>query len=261
MGRLDQITTTIQPEIVERTVKNKPSEYDNTPRYLLVDSDSILYTANYGTENDIEECKFKVSNKIQEITINVEQHFNIQGTILFVGSSESFRREIYPEYKANRPPKHPNIDILRDYMIEKHNAILCTKGEADDYVYTAYLNAKDNCVCVFIDKDLRSFIHSCPIYDYRSYKDTLGEFKYVTEEESRYNFAQQIMIGDSSDGINFTPGIGDKYAKSVLKIGSSDYSYLRVIYEAYLKAWKNDKKLAKKKMILAYHLLKLYKIS
>jgi hypothetical protein len=61
-----------------RVIKNEPVVYDDSPRVLLIDGDSILYTANYGSEEDIEECKFKINNKIQEITLNIEKFFNVK---------------------------------------------------------------------------------------------------------------------------------------------------------------------------------------
>ena len=64
--------TVIEEEIIVRTVKNCPSNYDETPRVLLVDADSIIYFSSYfpedsimtfpDEESQIEEAKFRVRN-------------------------------------------------------------------------------------------------------------------------------------------------------------------------------------------------------
>ena len=49
---------------IERIVVNRPKKYDNTERVLLIDGDSITYLANYGSEEDIDECKFKLKRSL-----------------------------------------------------------------------------------------------------------------------------------------------------------------------------------------------------
>ena len=257
-----QVKTNVESEIVIRTVKNCPNSYDDTKRVLLIDVDSICYFACHFPEDSvmffptqeeqIEEAKFRVRNKLQEIQNNVEEYFNIIHCMLFVGGKDNFRYKIYPEYKANRKNavKSDILPIIKDYMLEI-GAIAC-------HGYEAMKEVNRNCVISAIDKDV--FYHSpeVPIYDYRSHNDVLGEFKWITEKESRYARACQILIGDASDGVKGAIGIGEAYCKKNLTLDMSNYQFIRAIFTGYLKSTKGDSVKAKKQIKLNYNLLKLY---
>lgn len=259
----------IESEIVIRTVKNCPKSYDDTKRILLVDADSICYLATYFPEDSlmffptqeeqIEEAKFRVRNKLQEIQNNIEEHFNIISCMLFVGGKNNFRYKIYPEYKANRKNavKSDILPIIQDYMLEI-GCIRAHNAEADDYIIEAMKDVKGNCVISAIDKDV--FYHSpeVPIYDYRSHTDILGEFKWITHQESRYARSCQVLIGDVSDGVKGAVGIGKAYCKKNLTSDMTDYQFIRAIFIGYLKSTRGDSVEAKKQMKLNYNLLKLH---
>lgn len=244
----------------EKTIYNQPSKYDKRKRVLLIDGDSILYSANYKSEDDIEKCKYKIHNKIQQITLAVEQSYNIIQTTIFVGGDNNFRYEIYPKYKSNRDGKHENIAILHKYMVEELGAIKSVYGEADDSIYTAVLMARGYCVVASNDKDLKSFIYGCPIYNYQTSEKYIGGYDILTKDETIHNFVCQLMTGDSGDGVNLSPGIGPKYCEEAIYEGMSVYEYSKQLLLAYIKAWKGDIKKAKDKIRLCYKLLKLYDI-
>jgi 5'-3' exonuclease len=260
----------IEPEIVIRTVKNCPSSYDDTKRVLLVDSDSILHTSTYFPEDSImhfpteeeqiEEAKFRVRNKLQEIQNNVEEYYNIVSTILFVGGKNNFRYKLYPLYKANRDNqiKNPLVPIIKQYIIEQMGAIESHGAEADDYLIECLQEVKNNAVVSSIDKDIIYQSPNVPIYNYRSYNDILGEFKYVSTKESRLVFASSILCGDSTDNIPGAKGIGKAYCSKNLHENMTDYQFIRAIFVAYLKSTKGDSVEAKKQIRLNYILLKLH---
>jgi 5'-3' exonuclease len=258
-----------QPEIVIKTVKNCPKSYDDTKRVLLVDADSICYLATYFPEDSemffptqeeqIEEAKFRVRNKLQEIQNNVEEHYNIIHCMLFVGGKGNFRYKIYPEYKANRKNtvKSDILPIIKEYMLEL-GVIACDGYEADDAVIEAMKDVKGNCVIACIDKDVIYHAPDTPIYDYRSHNDVLGEFKWITEKESRYARACQMLVGDSGDNIKGAIGIGEAYCKKNLTQDMTDYQFIRAIFTGYLKSTKDNSVEAKTQMRLNYNLLKLH---
>ena len=258
-----------QPEIVVRTVKNCPKSYDDTKRVLLIDADSICYLATYFPEDSemffptqeeqIEEAKFRVRNKLQEIQNNIEEHFNIIHCMLFVGGKGNFRYKIYPEYKANRKNavKSEILPIIQNYM-EEIGCVRAHNAEADDYVIEAMKEVKGNCVIACIDKDVIYHAPEVPIYDYRSHTDVLGEFKYITEQESRYSRACQMIIGDSGDNIKGAVGLGEAYCNKNLTQSMTDYQFIRAIFTGYLKSTKGNVVEAKKQIKLNYNLLKLH---
>jgi len=260
----------IESEIVIRTVKNCPSSYDDTKRVLLVDSDSILHTSTYFPEDSImhfpteeeqiEEAKFRVRNKLQEIQNNVEEYYNIVSTILFVGGKNNFRYKLYPLYKANRDNqiKNPLVPIIKQYIVEQMGAIESHGAEADDYLIECLQEVKNNAVVSSIDKDIIYQSPNVPIYNYRRYNDILGEFKYISTKESRLVFASSILCGDSIDNIPKAKGIGKAYCSKNLHENMTDYQFIRAIFVAYLKSTKGDSVEAKKQIRLNYILLKLH---
>jgi len=262
--------TVIEEEIIVRTVKNCPSSYDATFRVLLVDGDSIVYFATYfpedsimtfpDEESQIEEAKFRVRNKLQEIQNNIEEWYNITNTLVFVGGKSNFRYKIFPEYKANRKDKEKSalLPIIKQYIVEEIGAIESHGAEADDYVIDAVQEFNNNVVVSSIDKDLLYHSPNIPFYDYRSYNDVLGTFKFITEKESRLARASQIIIGDSVDGIVGSRGVGKAWCDKNLHQDMTNYQFIRAIFTAYLKSTKGDVKESKRQIRLNYKLLKLH---
>jgi len=262
----------VEEEIVARTVKNCPSEYDNSERVLLIDADSIMYTATYFPEDSllefpteeeqIEEAKYRARTKIQEIQNNVEEWFNIVETYVFIGGKNNFRYKVFPEYKANRKDtvKSPLLPIIRKYMLEELNTIESHGGEADDYVIDGISISKGNCIVSSIDKDVLYHSPNIPLYDYRSHDDIMGEFKYISTNQSRLAIATQIVTGDTSDGIPGAKGVGKAWCEKNMHLGMTNYQFIKAILKAYLKATNNDSSEAKKQIRLYYKVLKLYTI-
>lgn len=258
MSRLDQgiSQNPTFTGIIEKIIVNEPRKYDNTPRTLLIDADSIVYTSIYKSEDDFEECKYKFENKIQEITINIEKWYNITKTYIYIKGDNNFRYALYKDYKANRPSKHPYISLLYEHIKENiDNVVVCHGAEADDYIYTSHILNNNDSILALIDKDL--FQMSGRFYLYNTTDVKKGEFLVIDEMEARHNLAVQCLMGDSSDNINFSPGIGKAYCQRHLKKGMTDLQYMKKIFEGYLKAWKGDKKKAKEMMKLTYNLVKL----
>ena len=265
-----QLKTNIEeePEIVVREVKNLPNSYDDTKRMLIVDADSIMYFAThfpedalmeFPTEEDrIEEAKYRTRSKLQEIQNNVEEWYNIQETFVFIGGGNNFRYDIYPEYKSNRKDKNPLIPIIADYMLYELGAIPSKGAEADDYVYNATVMSGGKCVVAAIDKDVLYNCPDIPFYDYRSYKDTLGQFKSIGKLESRLAIASQVVIGDSGDGIPGAYGVGKAWCRDNMHKDMTDYQFTKAIMTAYLKSNDGNFEDAKKQIRMYYGVLKLY---
>jgi 5'-3' exonuclease len=248
---------------VERVVKDRPEKYSNESTVLLIDADSIAYLSNYGTEEDLDEAKFRVDKKLQEIVTEIEKSFNIKKTMVFVKGEKNFRYKVFSEYKASRKKveRHPNIELLIQYMIDKWNAYPSDKAEADDYIYTIWSLLKEKgteqCIIASNDKDMKANCYGW-FYDYRSYKDTLGKFIYVDEIDMIYNFRIQMLIGDAGDGINETKGFGIKSAQKIIYEGMSDYHFTKELIKVYQK-FHGDQ--YKEKIKMCYNLLKLHNVT
>lgn len=149
----------------------------------------------------------------------------------------SFRREIYPEYKAHRsePPDEliPQFALV-DELIKALAIpeIKMARYEADDVigsVATQWKKEFDEILIASGDKDLMQFVDG-PV----KMLDTMKEIIYEREEvkDKMGVYPEQIvdylsLIGDSSDNIPGVPGIGPKGAQNLLE----EYQNLEVVLE------------------------------
>lgn len=161
--------------------------------HCLIDADSIVYRAGFATEGEpIQNTLQTAKNMLQTCYSKGETHS------VYLTGEGNFRKELYPEYKANRTGKRPQAyDEIREYM-QKHHGAQVSKGiEADDLVSIAANALRDNLVehvVCSIDKDLNTF----PGIKYNYVKD----YTYtVSREEANKAFITQIITGDKSDNI------------------------------------------------------------
>lgn len=129
---------------------------------------------------------------------------------LYLGGEGNFRYDIYEEYKGHRDPFQRPIheQEIRDYMMHQYNTEVVNGEEVDDRV--SYLGCNNpDIIMVSIDKDLDNTpgLH----YNY----DKKQEY-YIDEETADWNFALQLLTGDSGDNIPGLPGVGKVRAQSIL---------------------------------------------
>jgi DNA polymerase-1 len=149
---------------------------------------------------------------------------------------ETFRKEIYPEYKANRPPSPPDLlpQMARCHEIVSAFGVPCFKQngvEADDLIATAVRHAREQglrTVIVAADKDLMQLV-ATDVMLWDSMRDrVIG----VAEVEERFGVrVNQLgdllaLMGDSSDNIPGVPHVGPKTARELL----NQYETLEGIY-------------------------------
>lgn len=234
-----------------RLVENNNNQEDYV---VLIDADSLMYFSSYGSEEDQITCEVKLSEKIYDILNIVGNSYNIEKYYVFVKGKNNFRYKIYPEYKKNRPAKHPIIDVLNQYLVENFGAIESHNAESDDYAYSysQLPEYKGRCIICSVDKDMLQIpgIH----YDYQKNK-----FHVIDEETARYKLAIQMIMGDAADGITGLKGYGPKKAEKIIKKGMSTFSCIRAILKEYMINTKSPEE-AKELVRLHYKLLKLQRV-
>ena len=148
--------------------------------------------------------------------------------VLFDATRETFRNEIYPQYKANRPEPPadlvPQFDLIRQATEAFGIALVEQEGyEADDLIATYAKQAAEKGAIVHIvssDKDLMQLVDDERIllFDPMKEKDIGPE-----EVEKRFGVPPekvvdvQALAGDSTDNIPGVPGIGVKTAAQLIK--------------------------------------------
>jgi len=160
------------------------------------------------------------------------------GVIVAMDSkARSFRKELYEEYKANRPPAPPD---LAQQMVRVHEIveawgmapIEAAGFEADDIIATLVAQARDKglrVVIVSADKDLLQLVGP----DVVMY-DTMRNKVFGTEETREKLGVEPgqvrdllALMGDSSDNVPGVPSVGQKTAAKLL----ADYGSFEGIYE------------------------------
>ena len=153
--------------------------------------------------------------------------------VVFDSGSKTFRNDIYPAYKANRPPCPPDLipqfPIIRQAAESLDLAILEKVGfEADDLIATlAKKSYQDGFEILIIssDKDLMQLIND-KTHMYDAMKNKIIGAKEVEEKFLvGPNKVLDILalMGDASDNIPGVRGIGPKTAAELIKqFGSFD---------------------------------------
>ena len=142
--------------------------------------------------------------------------------VIFDAKGKTFRSDIYPEYKANRPPAPedlvPQFPLTRDATRAFNLACIEEVGfEADDIIATLAVKARDAGARVTIissDKDLMQLVGGgIEMLDAMKNK-RIG----VEQVEDKFGVAPERVIdvqslaGDSVDNVPGAPGIGIKTA-------------------------------------------------
>jgi DNA polymerase-1 len=142
--------------------------------------------------------------------------------VIFDHSAKTFRNDIYPEYKANRPelPEdlRPQFPLTREATRAFNIACIETEGyEADDIIATLARQAREaggRCTIISSDKDLMQLVGGGV-----EMLDAMKNLRIGPEEvEAKFGVLPdrvvdvQALAGDSVDNVPGAPGIGIKTA-------------------------------------------------
>ena len=201
---------------------------------FLIDGSSYIYRAYHGIRSLSTRSGFPTNaifgfaNMVLKV---LRDHNPTYVAMVLDAPGPTFRHEIYPQYKATRPPmpedlvvQMPRIDDL--IAAFKLPAIRMPGVEADDIIATLahmYAGKVDKVVIVSSDKDLMQLVGD-KVVMLDTMKDRWVDEKAVVEkfgvEPSRVVHVQALM-GDSSDNIPGLPGVGPKTAgKLIARFGS-----------------------------------------
>jgi hypothetical protein len=155
----------------------------------------------------------------------------------------NFRNDVATilKYKGTRyAPKPYHYQNIWDHLVGKYNAEVITGMEADDAISIAQYQGDGQTVICSRDKDLRmvpGFHYSWQCGD-RQPEKPLYE---ISEFQGHYNWAYQMLVGDTVDNIWGVPGIGPVKAAKFLEGCDSAESLTDAVIKVYCAVFGEDK--------------------
>ncbi len=211
-------------------MKLTPESRENT--LFLVDVSSFIFRAFYAIRN-LSSKSGEPTNAVYGVATMlarlIEEANPKYLTIVYDSKESSFRKEVYPEYKANRsaPPDDllPQFDRIEDLIAKmKLHSVRFEGVEADDLIGTLTHrwiaeNSSHEVMIVTGDKDLMQLV-TPRVKAWDTMKDIVfGENEVVEKFGVRPDQVRDYLalVGDSSDNIPGVPSIGPKGAVDLLK--------------------------------------------
>ena len=226
---------------------------------ILIDGSSYLYRAFHaypGTMSNGDIPTNAVYGVVNMLRSMMRQFASDRIAVIFDAKGKTFRDDMYPEYKANRPPMP---DDLRCQIEPLHNVIramglplISIPGvEADDVIGTLASQASKAGMQVLIstgDKDMAQLVDD-NVTLINTMTNVVMDREGVIE---KFGIPPELIIdylalmGDKVDNIPGVPGVGDKTATALLQgIGSIEKLYQNLDDIAAL-GFRGSKTMAKK---------------
>ena len=158
----------IEEYVHDDNIKDIISDFSiRESKVVLWDADSIVHFVLYSgkneetgeknpeyTEDDLETLELKLNELVFKVLLNVEKYYDIESLYIFIRGKNNFRKQLYQEYKANRPTPNPLISKLYDLFKQNHGAIEADGAEAEDYIYSLSKKINHQGIVLYIDHDL-----------------------------------------------------------------------------------------------------------
>ena len=227
--------------------------------FILVDGSSYLFRAYHAAPNFTNGdgqptgAVYGVINMLRSLLKQFETN---RIAVIFDAKGKTFRNDMYPEYKANRPPMPDDlrcqIEPLHKLIKAMGLPLISISGvEADDVIGTLASQASKAGIPVLIstgDKDMAQLVDENVTLINTMTNVIMGpegvEEKFGVPPELIIDYL--ALMGDTSDNIPGVPGIGDKTARALLQgVGGLDTLYANLDDIAPL-GFRGSKGMAKK---------------
>ena len=166
---------------------------------------SSHFRAAASAENDPLEIALLRADKLMR---DILEATSATSYVTALTGPNNFRKEINPEYKANRKDvvKPIHLDAVKTFLTVEWNAVTTDGYEADDLLG---MNQTEDSIICSIDKDLL-------MIPGKHYNFVKGEFLEVNELEGLQSFYRSALVGDKSDNIFGVTGIGKVKAAKLI---------------------------------------------
>ncbi|HAT8520797.1 TPA: DNA polymerase I [Vibrio vulnificus] len=226
---------------------------------ILIDGSSYLYRAFHaypGTMSNGDIPTNAVYGVVNMLRSMMRQFASDRIAVVFDAKGKTFRDDMYPEYKANRPPMPDDlrcqIEPLHQVIKAMGLPLIAIEGvEADDVIGTLAYQASQQGMQVLIstgDKDMAQLVDD-NITLINTMTNVVMDREGVIE---KFGIPPELIIdylalmGDKVDNIPGVPGVGDKTATALLQgIGGLSQLYDHLDDIAAL-SFRGSKTMAKK---------------
>jgi DNA polymerase-1 len=212
--------------------RDEPANRDPTHagHLILIDGSGFIFRAFHGLppmtrpDGTPVNAVLGFTNMLWKILRDSEAEYF---AVIFDTARKTFRSDIYPDYKAHRPPPPdeliPQFDLVRDATRAFNVPSLEMRGyEADDLIATYTRLAREAGLRVTIvssDKDLMQLVEDPQVVMFDHFKNREIDVAGVKEKFGvgpERVIDVQALAGDSSDNVPGVPGIGVKTAAQLI---------------------------------------------
>jgi len=143
----------------------------------------------------------------------------------FLTGQNNFRKQINPEYKANRKDTVPPqwLQSCRQFLVQEWNAVVSDGCEADDLLG---ITQTEDSIIASLDKDLLMI----PGNHYNWVND---EFTTTTPLDGLRCLYRQMLIGDRADNIFGVDGIGKVKAARIIDVLDDEQDMIETVFSLY----------------------------
>ncbi|WP_100657532.1 DNA polymerase I [Alteromonas flava] len=199
------------------------------PPFILIDGSSYLFRAFHGMPpltNSKGQDTGAIYGVINMLKSLLKEYQPTHIAVVFDAKGKTFRDDIYPEYKANRPPMpeelRQQIEALHQIIKAMGLPIIVEPNvEADDVIGTLAKQAGEQGINTLIstgDKDMAQLVN-----EHVTLINTMtNQLMDIEGVKQKFGVPPELIIdflalkGDKVDNIPGVPGIGDKSAQGLL---------------------------------------------
>jgi 5'-3' exonuclease len=199
----------------------------------LIDMDLVVFRAAASAENE----NFGIAvYRAEETLDNILNKVGATEYKAYISSDTNFRKEIYPEYKAQRNKVKPiHLLQLKEYAFSMMGATLSPEGlEADDMLGIEQDKETHTTTICSLDKDLLQIPGNHFQWEIGTTKwNKPDNWLTQTELEGYRLFYEQAIKGDPTDNIKGIPGKGKVAASNALANCETELEMFNTVRELY----------------------------
>ena len=190
--------------------------------HVLIDADLVCYRCAASVGDGAEDIAHaRCDTLVRELihTTNSEYY------TCFLTGQNNFRKQINPEYKANRKDTVPPqwLQSCRQFLVQEWNAVVSDGCEADDLLG---ITQTEDSIIASLDKDLLMI----PGNHYNWVND---EFTTTTPLDGLRCLYRQMLIGDRVDNIFGVDGIGKVKAARIIDVLDDEQDMIETVFSLY----------------------------